>query len=257
MLRCNPLLIRTLYGLISNFRYEDWGGGDPIFAIAEVNLAKSAVGRIAGRVQEGLLPILRLFRLPLGERWLHRAIEALPSRLYLQEVLIPALAGAGRRRMLFVGVQSYNLPVYRSCAEHNIAVWSVDYDPASAIYGAPQGHFVGDVEQIAILAPSLKFDVIIFNGILGFGVNTPTDATAALDAMEQVAEPDALLIVGWNPGRTDDLEIIAVRARLTPTPLGALGSEIEFPPHGRLQRGPHRYEIFKLSTRNTQKGRAS
>ena len=202
---------------------------------------------MVGRLQQGLLPLLRLFRLPLGERWLYQAIEALPSRMYLQDVLIPALAADSRRRMLFVGVQSYNLPLYPACADRNIAVWSVDYDPASARYGAPQGHFVGDVKQIAVLAPTLKFDAIVFNGILGFGVNTAPDAVAALDAMKTVAEPDAVLIVGWNPGRTDGQEIAALRPRLTPTPLGALPSEIEFPPHGRLQRGPHRYEIFKFS----------
>ena len=202
---------------------------------------------MACRAQESLSPLLRLFRLPLGERWLHRAIEALPSRIYLRDTLIPALAAAGRRRMLFVGVQSYNLPIYPACTEHNIGVWSVDHDPASAIYGAPQGHFVGDVRHIAVLAPELKFDVIVFNGILGFGVNTARDAVAVLAAMEQVAEPAAILVVGWNPGRTDGQEIAALRARLTPTSLGALPAEIEFPPHGRLQRGAHRYEFFKFA----------
>ncbi len=198
------------------------------------------------RSQEALLPLLRLLRLPLGERWLYRAIEALPSRQYMQNAMIPAIAVEGRRRMLFVGVQSYNLPFYSLCAESNIGVWSVDYDAASAAYGAPQGHFIGDVKQIAVLAPTLKFDVIVFNGILGFGVNTAADAVAALESMKHVVEPNAILIVGRNPGRTDGQEIEALRARLTPSSLGALASEIEFPPQGRFQRGPHRYEIFKF-----------
>lgn len=202
-------------------------------------MATSGMSQILGRVKDVLKSVLRT------KQRRSRAIEALPSRQYMQTTLIPALASAERRRMLFVGAQPYNLAFYRHCEALKIDVWSIDYDSASAPYGAPQGHFVGDIKQIGILAPQLKFDVIVFNGILGFGVNSPADAVSALEAMAQVAEPDALLIIGWNPGRTDGQEIVALRPRLTRATLGDLPSEIEFPAMG-VQRDPHRYEIFKF-----------
>jgi hypothetical protein len=176
----------------------------------------------------------------------HRAIEALPSRIYLQTDILSALAAAGCRRLLFVGAQSYNFPFYRACEALGVSVWSIDFDPTAARYGAPQGHFSGDICNIASLAGPLKFDAIIFNGVFGFGINTASQAIAAVEAMAKVAEKDAILVIGWNPGRTDGQEIAAVRPRLIQSALGKLPGEVEFPARGRAQRNPHRYETFKF-----------
>jgi len=176
----------------------------------------------------------------------HRRIEALPSRRFLNEALAPALAATGHRRMLFVGAQSYNLPFYAQCEALGIEVWSVDFDPASAKYGAPCGHFVGDIRNIHALVEGRAFDVIMFNGILGFGINAAPDAIAAVQAMARIAEPHTLLIVGWNPGRTDDHEIAAIRPLLSLTTLGSLPAVTEFAARGRAQRNPHIYEIFRF-----------
>ncbi len=178
--------------------------------------------------------------------WRHRRIEALPSRQFLNEVLAPALATAGHHRMLFVGAQSYNLPFYAQCEALGIDAWSVDFDPASAKYGAPCGHFVGDIRNIQALVAGRTFDVIMFNGILGFGINAAPDAIAAVQAMSGIAEANTLLIVGWNPGRTDDQEIAAIRPLLTSTALGSVAPVTEFAARGRAQRNPHIYEIFRF-----------
>ncbi len=178
----------------------------------------------------------RLFRDP--------AIAALPSRQWLLDELLPALKAAGRKRMLFVGTQAYNRPFYRQC--QGLKVFSIDPDPDNARYGAPEGHHIGLVQDIARLAPGETFDVIIFNGIIGFGVNDVPSALDALKAMAGAAAPDALLMIGWNPGRTDDREIAALRSRLMPTTLGALAQVVEFPAYGKAQRNPHVYEFFRF-----------
>ncbi len=146
--------------------------------------------------------------------------------------------------MLLVGVQSYNLPLYEASARAGITVWSIDYDPASSAYAAPAGHFVGDIREVDALVKELRFDVILFNGVLGFGINTASAALEALAAMTKIAAPGALLVVGWNPGRTDNAEIEALRPRLTPMSLPGILAPVEFGPRGRAQRDPHRYEIF-------------
>lgn len=174
----------------------------------------------------------------------HRAIARLPSRRFIIETLIPALATAGCQRMLLVGVQSYNVPLYEACARAGITVWSIDYDPASSAYAAPAGHFVGDIRKVDALVQALCFEVILFNGVLGFGINTASAALDALTAMAKVAAPAALLVVGWNPGRTDNAEIEALRPRLRPVSLPDIPAPVEFAPRGRAQRDPHRYEIF-------------
>lgn len=176
-----------------------------------------------------------------------RRILRLPSRIFLETTVIPALAAAGRRRMLSVGTRSYNRALYQRCRAEGIAVWSIDLDPAAAVYGAPAGHFVGSICDVDKLAAGQAFDAIIFNGVLGWGVNTPEDALTALAAIGKVATTDALMFIGWNPGKTDGAEVAAIRARLTPLALGAIPQEIEFPPLGAAQRFPHRYELFSLA----------
>ena len=80
--------------------------------------------------------------------------------------------------------------------------------------------------------------------MLGFGINTVPAALDALAAMAKIAAPEALLIIGWNPGRTDNAEMEALRPHLMPKPLPKIPVPVEFPPEGRAQRDPHRYEIF-------------
>lgn len=186
-------------------------------------------------------PIKRLIR-----GFKDRRILRLPSRIFLETTVIPALAAAHRRRMLSVGTRSYNRTLYQKCVAEGIEVWSIDLDPAAAPYGAPAGHFVGSICDVDKLAAGHSFDVIIFNGVLGWGVNTPEDALAALGAIKTVARPDALLFIGWNPGKTDGAEVAAIRERLTPFALATIPQEIEFPPLGAAQRYPHRYELFTL-----------
>lgn len=171
-------------------------------------------------------------------------VGRLPSRVFLTSKVIPALASSGRRRMLFVGTRSYNRPAYVQCAAERISVWSIDLDPAAAAFGAPDGHFVGNVCDIESLAGGHAFDVIMLNGVLGWGLNDASEAIRAVHGMKKVAAPGALLLVGWNPGLTDGTEVEAIRAFLKPTSLGAIPEMIEFPPRGSAQRYPHRYELF-------------
>lgn len=176
-----------------------------------------------------------------------RAIGRLPSRIFLEMIAIPAFAAAGKRRMLFVGTRSYNGALYRRCLAEGITVWSIDLDPLAAPHGAPAGHFVGNICDIERLADGKTFDVIICNGVLGWGLDDPAEAVRAFGAMQKVAAPSALILVGWNPGRTSGAEVAAIQPLLTRTALGPIPREIEFPPLGRAQRHPHRYELFALS----------
>ena len=176
-----------------------------------------------------------------------RAIERLPSRIFLARTVVPALAADQRRRMLAVGTRSYVRPFYQACTEAGIAVWSIDLDPAAAEHGAPAGHMIGNICDIESLAAGKTFDVILFNGVLGWGLDDADEAVRALEAMKKVAEPGAVILVGWNPGRTSGAEVRAVQQRLGRTVLGSIPAEIVFAPAGRAQRHPHRYELFTLA----------
>lgn len=175
-----------------------------------------------------------------------RTIARLPSRVYMTKTLVPALAAAGVRKLLVIGTQSYNRPLYRACKAAGMAVYSIDFDPAAAAYGAPDGHFVGDVRDVDQLAVGHRFDGFSFNGVIGFGINTPDEVDTTLSSFQAIAAPGAVLSVGWNPGIGDDAAA-AVRSRLTPMSLGDISHAVEFPAFGAAQPTPHRYETFRLT----------
>jgi hypothetical protein len=199
------------------------------------------------KIRDIVGPLKRLIPRPFRKRIYflvaNRAIEKLPARVFLGEAILPALQG--RTRMLFVGCRPYNLNFYRECEAKGIAVWTIDIDPKVARWGAPR-HLIGDVREVDLLVSGLRFDIIIANGLLGFGVNCREDAEQTVDALIRVADVDALLIVGWNPGLTDNSEIEAFRTKLTSTTIGPLDIAIEFSPRKPLQPTPHRYEFFRI-----------
>lgn len=177
--------------------------------------------------------------------WRHPVISRLPSRTYMQTDLLPAVAAAGCRKMLFVGSQGYNKPFYDACTRAGIEVWSIDYEAAASEFGAPAGHFIGDIREVDRVAEGHVFDVIFYNGVLGFGINTAQGSRRALEAIGRVAAPGAILLVGWNSGRTAGQEISVIRERLKRLELPGVLSEKEFAPKG-LQTYAHRYELFRL-----------
>lgn len=205
------------------------------------------IGDVLRWLRDKLFVVRFLFPKPIRKRMAAVVIRNLPSRRYMLDVLVPAVAASGRTRMLFVGAASYNEPFYRACAARGINVWSLDFDPAAAAYGAPQGHFVGDIRQAPALVAGRTFDIVIFNGILGFGIDNRADAIAAIEAMAGVAEKGAPLVIGWNPGMTSDEDMAAVRARLVPGSLAHAPADIAFPKRGRVQKFTHRYETFQFA----------
>jgi hypothetical protein len=205
------------------------------------------IGDVLRWLRDKLFVVRFLFPKPIRKHMAAVVICNLPSRRFMLDILVPAIAASGRTRMLFVGAAAYNQPFYRACAARGINVWSLDFDPAAAAYGAPQGHFVGDIRQAPTLVAGRTFDIVVFNGILGFGINNRADALAAVDAMAAVAEKGAPLVIGWNPGKTAEEDMAAVRARLAPGALAQAPVDIAFPKRGRVQKFTHRYEIFQFA----------
>ena len=45
---------------------------------------------------------------------------------------------------------------------------------------------------------------MLFNGVLGYGVDTPTDQLKAFEAMAAATKPNGWLLVGWDTDQTAD-----------------------------------------------------
>lgn len=177
-------------------------------------------------------PVIR--RSPRAEGWwigLLDSVVALQSdRLYLSRSMVPAIIDSGARQVLFIGVRGYTRSVVDTMTRQGIEVWTSDIDPDAAQHGAPLRHRIGDVCEIDTLFPDVRFDLVILNGVLGWGVDSPVDVERALEGTRRILRPRGTLLLGWNEGRIPDPATIpALLARFEPCSFGPLPQRKAFP----------------------------
>ena len=91
---------------------------------------------------------------------------------------------------------------------------TIDADPAAAIYGADH-HIVDDLSSLRRHFRPGSLDLVVCNGIVGWGLDSADAADAAFCAATECLRPGGILMVGWNdldehrPFRLHDLPSIA------------------------------------------------
>lgn len=159
-----------------------------------------------------------LLRRPTVRRTKDR--EALDQRL-----LPPFVADPGCRRILFVGCDWYTRHYEAMFAGRDFR--TIERDPARARYGAKR-HVVADLQDLGDhLAPG-SLDLIICNGVIGWGLNDPAAIETAMAACVASLAPGGSLIIGWNdipektPVSLDAVPSLAVLER----PSGAFAADL-------------------------------
>lgn len=98
--------------------------------------------------------------------------------------------------VLSVGVRSYTRRYEALLWAHHFH--TLDIDPATARWGSSQGHVVASVvEADRHFAPG-SFDVVLMNGVFGWGLDRRADVEAAVRALHRLLRPGGVLMVGWN-----------------------------------------------------------
>ena len=121
----------------------------------------------------------------------------LPDRLYLEEVIFPAICSLRPKRMLDVGVRDYTGHL-GSLLPSECERWTIDVDPIVAAFGSPGKHIVGSVLEIDRHFPPVSFDVILLNGLFGFGVDRRDEQEAVLRQVRALLREGGRLIIGWD-----------------------------------------------------------
>jgi hypothetical protein len=187
-------------------------------------------------------------RARLYDFYLNRRIERLPSRRFLDERILPALAGAGCRTALFVGVGGYNRKSLRKCRDSGMILWTIDIDPNTARWGAVNRHIVGDLCLIDRLMPAQSFDAVIINGVFSYGIDDIQRMEAALNAVATTMKEHGVLVVGGQSIGYRELE--SVKRNFVPCRLGALPPQMDFSPDS-IQAEHHRYDIYRRERQET------
>ena len=150
------------------------------------------------------------------------------DRRLLEQVILPEYARRDDvRTILFVGCA----PCTRDYGEHFAGrdYRTLDPDPRKRRFGAGR-HMVAALQDLDVKAPAGIFDLIVCNGVLGWGLDARSDIERAFTACHAALRPGGELVLGWND--------VAPRNRIPPDRVEALGRfrQATFRP-----LGAHRY----------------
>lgn len=120
------------------------------------------------------------------------------DRRVLERTILPGyLADPFVKTVLFVGCDGYTVHyerLYFSMHEY----WTLEPDPKLRHYGAKRRHVIGRLEELATHFSERYFDLIICNGVYGWGLNTAEQCEAAFAQCHNCLKTGGHLLIGWN-----------------------------------------------------------
>ena len=153
-------------------------------------------------------------------------IRSADRRLLEETVLAGYAADPGLRILLFVGCDWYTRGYAELFAPARERLRTVDIDPAKARFGAP-GHVVAPMQEIGRHFAPASVDVIVANGIYGWGIDDRAGLGVAFAAAHAVLKPAGTLVLGWNdvaalaPFDPEPVALATGFVRSAANPLGA------------------------------------
>lgn len=150
------------------------------------------------------------------------------DRELLEDVVLPHYAADdATSSVVFVGVRRYNVPAH-ALFRGKRRYATFDPDPAMAPFGAPE-HYEEGIERIGAHFDEGSVDLIVMNGVLGFGLDDVGAANEALAACRRVLRVGGHLVLGVNPEKPScpPLDALGVlSADFAPTSIAPLGQPV-------------------------------
>ena len=121
---------------------------------------------------------------------------ATDDRRILETVIFPYILEAKElHRVLFVGCDYYTSHYTRLFDAKEY--WTIDKDPSRARYGA-RLHAALSLARLGERFPPSYFDVIVVNGVVGWGLDEPSEIRESFEAASEGLRMGGLLVVGYN-----------------------------------------------------------
>jgi len=156
------------------------------------------------------------------------------DRDILEQCILPYLAADDTlSNVLFVGVDWYTQRYRDLFRSKN---WTtIDVDSHKVAFGATE-HIVDSLVNLGSHVVDGTFDVIVCNGVMGFGLNDSSSIERAIDSCWHALRSGGRLVLGWNnvaryrPIRPEDIEALQRFAKWQFPPLGASRYAVERSP---------------------------
>jgi hypothetical protein len=151
------------------------------------------------------------------------------DRRVLEQIIFAQYSGDSRiKTVLFVGCAWYTAHYQRRYfAAHDY--WTIDPDATCRRFGAEQ-HIVARLEDLGRYFPRGFFDLIICNGVYGFGLNRAEDCELAISQCHICLADGGHFLLGWND-----------MPQFDPAPLSHVASLSRFSPYSFPTLGTWRY----------------
>ena len=159
-----------------------------------VHMLKKAIKSVtSARQRQVVKGYLRRIRLLLG---LPAFLEG-DDRRILEHIILPFVSDSDAyQEILFVGCDWYTRS-YQQLFFDQKNYHTIDFDPKKRKFGSRQ-HVVGAVTDLNLFYQPESMDVIICNGVLGWGLNQVAEIEKAYSNYHDVLRPKGLLMVGWD-----------------------------------------------------------
>jgi SAM-dependent methyltransferase len=145
------------------------------------------------------------------------------DRRVLEQIIFPHyLALPETQRILFVGCDWYTKH-YARAFFHGRDFHTIDVSPKARKFGAKK-HIVGSLSRLDEHFAEGHFDIILCNGVYGFGLDGVAECELAFDRCWGCLREGGYFILGWDdiPARTPvPLEGIAALNRFERDPMGS------------------------------------
>ncbi len=118
------------------------------------------------------------------------------DRRLLGRVILPYFASRPEfGRVLFVGCAWYTRSYAALFREREY--WTLDADPAKRRWGGSR-HVVDSLARIGRHFAEASLDLVMCNGVFGWGLDGRAEVEAALEGCHASLRPQGVLMLGWN-----------------------------------------------------------
>jgi thymidylate kinase len=122
------------------------------------------------------------------------------DRRILEQIILPHFLNQDSYRdILFVGCHWYT-EGYNGRFEKKKNYWTIEIEPSRQKYGAKQ-HVVDGLQSLGKHFKPGAFDLILCNGVFGWGLDEKADVEQAFQACSDCLREGGVLLIGW-----DDIE---------------------------------------------------
>ncbi|NTU98441.1 methyltransferase domain-containing protein [Candidatus Falkowbacteria bacterium] len=165
--------------------------------------------------------------------------EEFEDRNVLERIIFPnVLAAYEPQSVLDIGREDYQ-QFYNEFFEGR-ELWTMDRRPTRVEFGA-EHHISADVVTLKKHFKNNYFDLIIMNGVFGWGLNDPKKIEKTFAAIHDILKPGGVFIFGYNdwPNKPMEIEAIENLKKLKPLYFEPLKGE-KF----KCVNGEHTYRFF-------------